>query len=64
MWLPISVAGEDERFVVSTTVEGADEDDDGSLLASMEISSFGTMRQPWLSVPCMLALRPLTRAVC
>ena len=39
------MASEDERCV-STPVEGADEDDeDGSLLASMDILSFGTMRQ-------------------
>jgi hypothetical protein len=64
VWLPISVAGEDDRYV-STPVEEADEDDEnGSLLASMGILFFGTIRQRLLSVPCMFALRPLTRVVC
>jgi hypothetical protein len=45
MWLPISVASEDERYV-STPVDHvrADEDEDESLLASMGILFFGTMR--------------------
>ena len=49
----ISVASEEGRLFVSTPVEDAGEDD-GSLLASMGILFFGTMRQCWLFVPCML----------
>jgi hypothetical protein len=63
VWLPISVAGEDDRYV-STPVEADEDDEDGSLLASMGILFFGTIRQCLLSVPCMFALRPLTRVVC
>ena len=48
----ISVASEEGRLFVSTPVEDAGEDD-GSLLASMGILFFGTMRQDVL--PCCLA---------
>lgn len=45
VWLPISVASEDDRYV-STPVEEADEDDeDGGLLASTRILIFGKTRE-------------------
>jgi hypothetical protein len=45
VWLPIYQWLVKMNVMSQLFVEDADEDDDGSLLASMEILFFGTMRQ-------------------